>query len=171
MTTTHPSPAHESRQEFLLTIATLLGCTLGCGETFADGTRPDVLRYAPDGSRLVIGDAKATETPGILATQIRILHYLHWARAHTTRGGQSIILISCGRAAEAPHWRNTLRFLAHEASLPLAATGIEEFASNLLLIWADSGLHYLSAHHRQAGASPSRDYLPRDTIRPWLGRR
>jgi len=93
----HPSPVHESRVELLRSLGILLGYLKTPAPALPDGSEPDLFQFDPDRHRLLIGDAKATETPGNGATRLRLRHYVTWARRHGTNGDVTLLLCTGAR--------------------------------------------------------------------------
>jgi hypothetical protein len=81
---------HEERAVVLRSLATLSGYHYEV--PIGDGVSPDVARYRASPSSLFVGDAKATETSGCIATSERLGNY---ARAAMTwwRHGTSLLFI------------------------------------------------------------------------------
>jgi hypothetical protein len=73
-----PSAVHEALRDDLAIIFQLAGLT--CPAYFQWWLRPDVLLASPHTRVLGIGDAKATERPGDVATLRRLVGYVRAAR-------------------------------------------------------------------------------------------
>lgn len=100
---------HDKRVRFLEVLADLIGCHEHIVPGFPDGTMPDVLRKNSRGGMLFVADAKNTETPGNIDTQVRLSNYIRWVAMHVNSGkGSAIFLICFRRASDGPHWHKTL---------------------------------------------------------------
>lgn len=127
---------HDSRVEFLDTLAVLLRCTESVGFQLPDGCRPDVLRMDIDRNILFIGDAKVTESPGCKQSQVRLLRYLRWLSAHIDRPKAFGLFAICfGRRIDAEGWLSTISSLAHEISLYTTEPGVVRFDHHLFVAW------------------------------------
>lgn len=127
---------HDSRVEFLDTLAVLLRCTESVGSQLPDGCRPDVLRMDIDRNILFIGDAKVTELPGCKQSQVRLLRYLRWLSAHIDRPTAFGLFAICfGRMIDAEGWLSTISCLAREISLSTTEKGVVKFDHHLFVAW------------------------------------
>jgi len=121
-----PSEAHEERASLLEALALLCGCPAGF-RGFPDGTEPDVLQGG--GSRLFVGDAKETETPGGRETRVRLDGYFGWVRAHlSAHGGQVLFALCFGVERQGLAWRRLLLYLAFRRHLRVVAAGLDPFS-------------------------------------------
>ncbi len=127
---------HEQRVAFLGTLADLMGCNEVFGGEFPDGRRPDVLRTDSRLSVLFVGDAKHTESPGNLETQIRLQTYMRWLAAFVERGaGIGIFALCFGKEAHTYGWQSTISLLAREVGLEPSEQGVERFDHQLIVVW------------------------------------
>lgn len=127
---------HDQRVQFLDALATLMGCRESLGGSLPDGLRPDVLRLDSKREVLFVGDAKDTETPGCLETQVRLQKYLRWVSVHVkNRKGIGIFALAFGRRSEADLWVKTISTLGYEAGLAFSDYGVEPFGPGLVVAW------------------------------------
>ena len=106
-----PSALHEDRVRTLQTLATLAGFTLSGG--LLGGTRPDVLGLDVDRRRVLVGDAKATESAGTYSTRLRLTSYFRAANRWHGRGFEVAALL-CVPSDLSDHW---LRLLLKTAKI------------------------------------------------------
>lgn len=127
---------HDLRVRFLDTLAVLVGYKESLGGQLPDGLRPDVLRYDSRKGRLFVGDAKNTESPGCLETQVRLLRYLRWLYAHSCSGERSGVFAICfGKSSDARGWVNTVSLLGREAGICFTEYEVERFTQGMLVAW------------------------------------
>jgi hypothetical protein len=125
---------HNQRVEFLDALAALMGCKVKLGGVLPDGRRPDVLRMDVRRGVLFIGDAKDTESPGCRATQVRLLRYLDWLRAHVARTERRGVFALCfGKEADADRWVETVLLLCHLVALDCSEYSVKRFEPGLLV--------------------------------------
>jgi hypothetical protein len=111
-----PTAEHERRVALLEDLATLAGFYAEAPRFTVRGV-PDVLRISPRSKNLFICDAKDTETPGNLQTQLRLLRYMVDAREYAT-SGRSVLFGVCTRTANNfGAWPKNIRMLAAGASI------------------------------------------------------
>ena len=127
---------HQSRVEFLNSLACLINCPTGIGATLADGTRPDVIRINNFRDSLFIGEAKNTELPSCLATQKRLRNYFKWLAAfQRQRRGNGIFAICFGDPNQTASWVETVNNLATEENLSWANSGTFDFDTGFTVVW------------------------------------
>lgn len=101
-----PSPAHEERVELLRSIAALSGYR--CDIAIGDALMPDVARMSSTTRGLFVGDAKATETSGCIATSERLQNYLRPVRAHHYRDRPLLLVVAHGDLHDQTGWITVL---------------------------------------------------------------
>jgi hypothetical protein len=101
-----PSQAHEERVELLRAIAALSGYR--CDIPINDDLVPDVARISSTTRGLFVGDAKATETSGCMATSERLQSYLRALRAHHHMDRPLLLVVAHGDLHDQPGWVATL---------------------------------------------------------------
>lgn len=127
---------HESRVQFLNTVAILLGCFEEIGGELPDGRRPDVLRLDPGRNVLLVADAKHSESPGCTATQHRLSGYITWMATHVhRRKGIAIFAICFGTRQHALGWLNIVPLLSRRRHLHVDDGGLKHFAVDLHIAW------------------------------------
>jgi hypothetical protein len=127
---------HQSRVEFLNSLACLINCPTGIGATLADGTRPDVVRINKFRNSLFIGEAKNTELPTCAATQSRLRNYFKWlAVFQKQRRGNGIFAICFGDTNQTNAWVQTINNLAAEECLSWADSGTLNFEAGFSVVW------------------------------------
>jgi hypothetical protein len=77
---------------------------------------PDLVRLRPDWPRLLVGDAKATETPACTATRTRLLRYGAAARGWCV-AGIGVTFVLCHDADPRRRWLACLETMATAAGL------------------------------------------------------
>lgn len=132
---TRPSDAHERRVETLRALADLSGFVQAV--TLA-GLRPDLCRV-DHRARLLVGDAKATETPGDTETRLRWGRYVRRAR-HSLGQGRfaSVILMVCA-GGHIAGWEEHLLAVAQTAPLPARASGSTLLSPDTRVAWVVVG--------------------------------
>lgn len=165
-----PSEAHEERVLILRALAHLIGCIESIGNSFPDGSRPDVLAIRRVHRTIFIGEAKASEGPGDRAAVARLRHYMLWARSscHTTSGVFAVCAPDTGG-----EWLRSLTDLARECSLAYAEPSYSKLGERVVVAairWerdpVPSSLLRLG-HARRTRQLPHLGYLSRQTARPW----
>jgi hypothetical protein len=133
---TNPLAAHNHKVQFLDSLAILLGCMESIENELPDGRRPDIMRMDKKRGLLFIGDAKQTESPGCLTTQVRLLEYFRWLSAHVSRENAVAIFAICFRKVPDTYgWARTVYTLAHEVGLIPLNRGVERFGPGLVVAW------------------------------------
>ena len=100
-----------------------------------DGRIPDVIRFSKDSRRLFVGDAKATEKPGNIATQVRLLAYCYSIADYLRlMGDEAIFAVCCGRFRDIAGWRDVLVKLTREADLCAVGVRHAGFAPRMQVI-------------------------------------
>jgi hypothetical protein len=102
---TAPSALHEQRVRTLQAIGDLAGFV--DTSRLDQGNRPDVFQVNVARGRLLVGDAKASESPGIYATKLRLVGYLR-AMLPWHRAGFEIAIILCVPSRDADRWLRLL---------------------------------------------------------------
>ncbi len=127
---------HERRKQFLLALASLAGFPFDLLGTLPDGARPDILLYEPLKRGLFMGDAKDTESPGNLETQVRLRKYLRWFAAHLNHPEACGVFAVCfGNRSHGNAWARTLQFLLGEVGLEYLTVQVDRFAPKLYVAW------------------------------------
>lgn len=124
-----PSNLHENRRMLLGEMATLAGYTIEL--RFAVNQRPDVVRFHPLKLSLLVGDAKATESPGCEETRRRVAGYLRTAR-RWQRAGFDIRVALCHPPDPDSRWASLLASAAADVravALPGGVTTIDDRTS------------------------------------------
>lgn len=125
---------HARRSEFLKDLALLMGF-FSAAARLPDGRIPDVLRFTEDSRRLFVGDAKATETPGNIATQLRLLAYCHSIADYLrVIGDEAVFAVCCGRFRDVAGWTKGLLTLTREAGLCVMGVRHAAFAPRIQVI-------------------------------------
>lgn len=114
-----PSDDHERRRTLLDSLAVLAGCTQSLA-ALPDSTVPDVLRWRARDGFVVLGEAKATETPGCADTQRRFSRYLEWVSAPCRRRGGMLAI--CHARADGLAWLELLERITARSSLSIATS-------------------------------------------------
>jgi hypothetical protein len=110
--------AHEFRVGHLQVLSDLIGCHEKIGGQLPDGRRPDVMRIDKRRKLLVVGDAKASESPNNLATLARLLAYLRWIEAHVARKERvGVFALCCRQGARTICWQRSITLIASELDL------------------------------------------------------
>ncbi len=136
MTSTERLRNHDQMVKFLDTLAVLIGCKGSIGGQLPDGLRPDVLRIDAKHGVLFVGDAKYTETPRCLDTQVRLQGYLRWCLAHVLHDNRVGVFAICFRKwSDAKRWVEVVSLLGREVGLSFSGHGIERFDTNLFVVW------------------------------------
>lgn len=131
-----PTLQHERRREFLRTIATLAGYTVDC--SLDDECRPDVVRVDMLRARILIGEAKDTETPSCPATRQRLLRYAKAAASWTEIGFAVKFAICHGRQLESECWLALLRDVVQgDGTLLPRSAGSALFDEATTLTWVE----------------------------------
>lgn len=140
-----PSTEHEDRVELLRSIATLSGYCfdIPVGEDFV----PDVARLSRATRGVFVGDAKATETSGCIATSERLQNYLRAVRAQQPLDCPVILVVAHGDLYNQYGWIATIKQVLHRCGCGLPDT------VGSLRIDEDCALAY--ATYRHAGRDMS----------------
>lgn len=130
-----PGARHEHRRRLLADTATLAGLTVPA--VLPRGLEPDVARRHPRSPRLLLGDAKDTETPGCAATARRLRRY-GAALVDPVRAGTTARL-ALAVATDAPSTLRAWVELLHEVTrpLPAGAAGHLDVDDHTTLVWVD----------------------------------
>jgi hypothetical protein len=132
-----PSPEHEERVGFLRGLAELIGCDRCLnGKRFLGEERPDVLAVDRSSKILFLGDAKATETPGNIATLARLTSYLR-ALSFTSDFDSVVVALCFGRSSEASAWNQNLKMVARESGITFRRSGHTQFQKGYVLVWGE----------------------------------
>lgn len=127
------SNRHEHRVRLLTTLAVIGGRHR---PTRLDARlTPDAVLIDRRGRRLLIGDAKATETPADAATARRLRRYLRVARGCAEDGYAVRVVVCCPGRADA--WEQLLLRTAAEVAAPVAAHGHHRIGDDDTLSWID----------------------------------
>lgn len=128
-----PSAAHEARCKLIMGLATLAGLTVP--SAIGAGLIPDVVRSDSRGLNLLVGDAKASESPGCSETARRLRRYFValWDESLSGVTTRVVLAVSAGSVSTALSWSRTLEGCcelphARAASLLLGDTS---------LVWID----------------------------------
>lgn len=132
-----PSFDHERRLLFVESMADLLGCTT---PTLLGGQcRPDVVRMDIHRGRLLVGDAKDTETPSRAATRRRFQRYAQAASAWGHVGFVVLFAICHDRRWEAERWVELLRdVVRQEPRLQPKVAGSACFDQDTTVTWLEA---------------------------------
>jgi hypothetical protein len=126
---------HEERVLCLETLAGLLSCR---GDVnLGPGLNPDVARVSLLRQRLVVGDAKATETPGCTETHRRLRHYIR-AAGPWIASGYAVRVAIC-HSPPARQWRQQLERDARVCGLEVVSSGMLPTAPFEVVSWVDLG--------------------------------
>ena len=112
-----PSSAHEQRVRTFETVAVLAGVTVPVA--IGPECLPDLALASADGTVLLVGDAKATETPGCSATARRLTRYLRAVRPLVERGVVVRLAVCHGDVGRVGGWKDQLENLACVARVAL----------------------------------------------------
>lgn len=99
-----------------------------------DFTRPDVVRVDRRRKILFVADAKNTETPGNLATQVRLRGYLAWLNAFLRRGGSAVFVLCFEAEVFVSSWTETVFMLANELSMDSPNLLVSSFPPRITVI-------------------------------------
>lgn len=114
-----PTAQHESRVDTLTALADLAGYTV---DVRLDGhLNPDVTRLHRTSARLLVADAKATESPEDRATRARLTGYAERC-ASWRRAGFEVSLAVCHGEDQAGAWQACLRVVSSLARLEYSTT-------------------------------------------------
>lgn len=131
-----PQNAHERRRQFLQSLGRLAGFRYAIHSCLPDGATPDVVLCEPSKRGLFIGDAKDTESPGNIETQVRLLRYFKWFAVHLTCPDACGIFAVCfGNRSHQGAWLETLRFLCFEVGLECITFRTKGFRRGLYVAW------------------------------------
>lgn len=127
---------HNSKVQFLDTLAILMGCKECISSSLPDGRRPDIIRIDTKSRLLFIGEGKNTETPGCLDTRARLLEYFRWISAHVSDRDRLAIFALCfEKEHDSERWIETTSLLSHEMDLLRLDYGKEHFEPGLNVVW------------------------------------
>lgn len=112
---TAPTGLHESRVATIRSALRLAGFTPD--EPFDTNSRPDVVGVDHHRHRIVIADAKASESAGTYATRIRLADYFR-AADRWREAGFEVAALMCVPAESASRWLELLVSAAALAGLP-----------------------------------------------------
>ena len=127
-----PSLLHEERVNALRTMCNLTGCSeVG---TLGEGLLPDVYLVDSASNRRIIGDAKASETPGCSATQRRLGRYLRAVVIEADPRWRTRIALAAGAD---PAWLHMLASLASNWGLEVQRRGSTRL-DTLSIHWIDT---------------------------------
>lgn len=130
-----PSEAHEQRRALLCNVASLAGLTEQM--VLGVGLQPDVALRCRSKRLLLIGDAKATESPGCRATARRLRHY-GGALFEVVRSGIGVRLVLSVPACEQREVDGWAIMLLDAAwMLPQSASGHVRLDDLASLVWVD----------------------------------
>lgn len=147
-----PSLDHERRLWFLETMADLLGCTTPT--PLDDECRPDVVRVDLRRARLLVGDAKHSETPSCAATRKRLLRYVNRSSSWCRAGFVAVIAVCHDRQWEAQGWLDLLRDIVDgNISLQPVLCGSASFDSQTTVTWLEARYVALPSADRQDGGA------------------
>lgn len=134
--------SHESRRQFLDSLAVLIGCHEQLGATLPDGLRPDVLRISTARRLLFLGEAKHSESPRNRYTVERLRSYVRWIGSHLDYAGEddgpppsAVMAICFGTASDADDWLDTLRSTLMRGGVLPTYSAIEEFDYDVVVAW------------------------------------
>ena len=131
-----PSLDHERRLSFIESIADLVGCT--APTPLGGQCQPDVVRIDVHRSRLLVGDAKHSETPSCGATRRRLERYVRMASAWGRVGFIVLFAICHDRRWEAERWLELLLDIVNnEASLQPMLAGSACFDQEMTVTWLE----------------------------------
>ena len=127
-----PSEAHEHRVELLEQLADLAGLRDPFG--LGAGLIPDVSRVDNRCRRLLVGDAKNTETPGCEATGRRLRRYVVPLSGHLRSGVEARLVLAVPlHGTDACMWLRML--LRTVAPLPVTEFGHLDVDYTTTLVW------------------------------------
>lgn len=121
-----PSTAHDERVELLRSIAALSGYR--CDIPIGDALMPDVARMSSTTRGLFVGDAKATETSGCIATSGRLQNYLRAVSAHHHPDRPFLLVVAHGDLHNQTGWVATL-----SGALRRAGLGLPDMTGSLVI--------------------------------------
>lgn len=136
-----PSVLHEARRGVLGDVAALAGflidLQLGAGEY------PDVARLHIQRPALLVGDAKATESPACEATRARLASYFRAIRDWLTAGFDVTVVI-CHSAAEPERWARLLLDAARDANCLTGSVASTQIDETTAVTWVDADREQVS---------------------------
>jgi hypothetical protein len=130
-----PSVEHEYYVEILNDVAMMMGFFASL-DALPDGTRPDVLRINIATGGVFLGDAKVTESPNCMATQVRYQHYVNWLSASRMAMPSSVCGICFGKCGKAHAWKGLLADTLINGGLTVARLELCRIAFPIGLVWA-----------------------------------
>jgi hypothetical protein len=111
-----PSEDHEHFVEVLVDFASLLGFYIPIRQ-LPNGSRPDVCLWCPPNHGIFLGDAKASEAPTCLQTQLRYDNYIRWLMHSGVNISASMCAICFSDITQAPEWQDLLLKLLRRYAL------------------------------------------------------
>lgn len=139
---TGPTVIHEDRVATIETMAALAGCT---SRGHLDRrTVPDVVRVDYLGRRLLVGDAKASETAGCSETHRRLRQYFVLATSWLVRG-YSVRVALC-HSPPIGAWHRGLEADAKVSGLAVLGSGTVVLDGSGVVSWVDVGGGSTMAH-------------------------
>jgi hypothetical protein len=153
-----PSALHDARLHVLGDVAALAGFYIDL--PFAQGERPDIVRLHHQRPSLLVGDAKATESPGCEATRARLTRYFRTGRKWSSAGfGVRVAL--CHGPVDPERWAILLCRAARDAQCRTGPVDAALFDSETTVTWVDlSGTndvsHAVERRETMKQGSPSR---------------
>jgi len=127
----NPGYKHEERRGILSDIAILSGYDTNLKRGLPDGTIPDVLRIDSSCGSIFLGEAKDTESPGMLSTRKRLLNYLSWFRFIVGNCKGSLFVLCVGNKER---WKCTLSGLVLDAGIKNSMISAEKIDNENYLI-------------------------------------
>lgn len=137
------SDLHEDRVRLLTTLGMIGGCHLPI--RLEPLLTPDGVMLDRRRRRLLIGDAKATETPANAATARRLRRYLRAARAGACAGYVVRVALCC--SGDGISWERLLLRVAADVAVPVTAHGHERLDAGHTLAWIDLGADIPADRH------------------------
>lgn len=139
-TTTPNTPSrlfvHDSRAEFLDSLANLIGCNA----TFVlpDGLIPDIIRISISQNILFIGDAKNTEKPTNKNTRQRLQRYFNWLASYCdSKKGTGVFALCYGSISDSLGWESIIRTNIDLYNLKLLRLKTSIFTPKIIVSWAE----------------------------------
>ena len=130
-----PGALHQAREQVLADVAALAGFYIDV--VFAEGQRPDIVRLHHQRPALLVGDAKATESPSCEATRSRLTRYFRTGR-NWSDAGFGIRVALCHGPADPERWARLLRCAADDAQCRrIGAVDNACIDANTTVTWVD----------------------------------
>lgn len=131
-----PSQLHDARVRTLDTIADLIGYHSRVPSLFLGGASPDVVRVSTSKRALFIGDAKATETPGMIATASRLRNYFQLTKQFIASPNTTAIFLLCVEdLCLASRWLSTCSLLCCDTEMKPIRWGVFWLSEEHSLTW------------------------------------